>query len=48
MRRHRAEALAVSLVFVLGLVLRLYQLGSYPPAEGYFIIDEPQRVDTLR
>ncbi|MGH2410075.1 MAG: glycosyltransferase family 39 protein, partial [Chloroflexota bacterium] len=41
-RRHPREGIAIFCVLVLGIGLRLYQLGSYPPPFGFYIVDEPQ------
>ncbi|HVC83260.1 MAG TPA: glycosyltransferase family 39 protein [Chloroflexota bacterium] len=41
-RRHPREGLAILCVLVLGIGLRLYQLGYYPPPFGFYIVDEPQ------
>lgn len=41
-RRHAVEIVLVSAVLGLALALRLYQLGVYPPGDGYSWIDEPQ------
>jgi hypothetical protein len=42
LRQHKLEALALAGILLLGIVLRLYQLGYYPPPYGFFLVDEPQ------
>ncbi len=41
-RGHPREALALTLVLLLGLIFRLYQLDYYPPPDGFALVDEPQ------